>query len=114
MTAQASEHVSQRAPSLNALTAAAKNAPPSVLRQQLGLYLCAITAMPTGPALEAFRRSSATAHDLVAALDATCYGNGTLTDEQRGNLARALKHFAHKQKTAAKSKTPLLPPLYSS
>ena len=113
MTAQASEHVSQRAPSLNALTAAAKNAPPSVLRQQLGLYLCAITAMPTGPALEAFRRSSATAHDLVAALDATCYGNGTLTDEQRGNLARALKHFAQTQKTAAKSKNPLLPPLYS-
>ena len=114
MTAQTSEHVSQRAPSLKALTAAAKNAPPGVLRKQLGLYLCAITAMPSGPALEAFRRSSATAHDLVAALDATCYGNGTLTDEQRGNLARALKHFAQTQKTAAKSKNPLLPPLYSS
>ena len=113
MTAQTSEHVSQRAPSLKALTAAAKNAPPGVLRKQLGLYLCAITAMPSGPALEAFRRSSATAHDLVAALDATCYGNGTLTDEQRGNLARALKHFAQTQKTAAKSKNPLLPPLYS-
>ena len=113
-TAQASERVSQRATSLKALAAAAKNAPPGVLRQQLGLYLCAITAMPSGPALEAFRRSSATAHDLVAALDATCYGNGTLTNEQRGNMTRALKHFAHKQKTAAKSKTPLLPPLYSS
>ena len=113
MTAQASERVSQRATSLKALAAAAKNAPPGVLRQQLGLYLCAITAMPSGPALEAFRRSSATAHDLVAALDATCYGNGTLTDEQRGNLARALKHFAQTQKTAAKSKNPLLPPLYS-
>ena len=112
-TAQASERVSQRATSLKALAAAAKNAPPGVLRQQLGLYLCAITAMPSGPALEAFRRSSATAHDLVAALDATCYGNGTLTDEQRGNLARALKHFAQTQKTAAKSKNPLLPPLYS-
>ncbi len=114
MTARAREHVSQRAPSLKALTAAAKNAPPGVLRQQLSLYLCAITALPTGPALEAFRRSSATAHDLVAALDATCYGNGTLTDEQRGNMARALKHFAQTQKTAAKSKTPLLPPLYSN
>ena len=114
MTAQTSEHVSQRAPSLKALTAAAKNAPPGVLRKQLGLYLCAITAMPSGPALEAFRRSSATAHDLVAALDATCYGDGTLTDEQRGNMARALNHFAQTQKTAAKSKTSLLPPLYSS
>ncbi len=114
MTAQASEHVGQRSPSLKALTAAAKNAPAGVLRQQLGLYLCAITAMPTGPALEAFRRSSSTAHDLVAALDATCYGNGTLTDEQRGNMARAMKHFAQVQKTAAKSKAPPLPPLYSS
>ena len=114
MTAQASERVSQRAPSLKALTAAAKNAPPGVLRKQLGLYLCAITAMPSGPALEAFRRSSATAHDLVAALDATCYGDGTLTDEQRGNMARALNHFAQTQKTAANSKTSLLPPLYSS
>ena len=113
-TAQASERVSQRATSLKALAAAAKNAPPGVLRQQLGLYLCAITAMPSGPALEAFRRSSATAHDLVAALDATCYGNGTLTNEQRGNMARALKYFAQTQKTAAKSKTPPLPPLYSS
>ena len=114
MTAQASERVSQRAPSLKALAAAAKNAPPGVLRQQLGLYLCAITAMPTGPALEAFRHSSATAYNLVAALDATCYGNRTLTDEQRGNMARALKYFAQTQKTAAKSKTPPLPPLYSS
>ena len=114
MTAQASERFSQRAPTLKALTAAAKNAPPSVLRQQLGLYLSAITGMPTGPAFKVFRRSSATAHHLMEALDATCFGNGTLTDEQRGNMARALKYFAQTQKTAAKSKTLLLPPLYSS
>ena len=114
MTAQAGESVRQHAPTLTALTAAAKNAPPNVLRQQLSLYLCAITSMPTGPALEAFRRSSATAYNLVEALDATCFGNGTFTDEQRGSMAEALQRFAQSQKPATKSKAPLLPPLYSS
>ena len=113
VTAQAGESVSQQPPTLKALTAAAKNAPPSLLRQQLGLYLCAMTALPNRPALQAFRHTSAVAHDLIEALDATCYGNGNFNDDQRRSMVDALKRFSQTQKHPPKTNAPLLPPLYS-
>ena len=110
---QAGESVSQRAPTLKALTVAAKNAPPRLLRQQLSLYLCAMTALPNRPALQAFRRTSAAANDLMEALDAASYANGNFNDDQRRNMAEALKRFSQTKKHPPKTNAPTLPPLYS-
>jgi hypothetical protein len=72
-----------------------------------------MTALPNRPALQAFRHTSAVAHDLIEALDATCYGNGNFNDDQRRNMVEALKRFSQTQKHPPKTNAPLLPPLYS-
>ncbi len=103
-----------RTSALKTLHQSVKSAAPLSVRHDMALYLGDILRLPRGPALEAFRRSSETARYALEGLDAACYGNDIFTSEHRAQTIKALEHFSHTQKNAAKTKSPALPSLYKS